>query len=41
MISSAALPVLSPAQVLSLLPQRQGEWRQRYQLQRIDLYFFG
>jgi len=38
MTSSAALPVLSPDQLLSLLRERQGEWRQRYQLQRIGLF---
>ena len=38
MTSSAALPALSPDQVLPLLRQRQGEWRQRYQLQRIGLF---
>ena len=38
MPSSAALPALSPDQVLPLLRQRQGEWRQRYQLQRIGLF---
>jgi hypothetical protein len=38
MTSSAALPVLSPDQVLPLLRERQGEWRQRYQLQRIGLF---
>ena len=34
----AALPVLSPDQVLPLLRERQNEWRQRYQLQRIGLF---
>jgi len=38
MTSSAALPALSPDQVLPLLRQRQAEWRQRYQLQRIGLF---
>ncbi|MCP9783358.1 nucleotidyltransferase family protein [Cyanobium sp. WKJ7-Wakatipu] len=38
MTSSAALPALSPDQVLPLLRQRQGAWRQRYQLQRIGLF---
>jgi predicted nucleotidyltransferase len=38
MTSSAALPVLSPDQVLPLLRERQNEWRQRYQLQRIGLF---
>ena len=32
MTSSAALPALSPDQVLPLLRERQGAWRQRYQL---------
>jgi len=30
----------APDQVLPLLRQRQGEWRQRYQLQRIGLFGF-
>ena len=38
MTSSAALPALGPHQVLPLLRQRQAEWRQRYQLQRIGLF---
>jgi uncharacterized protein len=38
MTSSAALPALSPDQVLPLLRKRQGAWRQRYQLQRIGLF---
>jgi len=38
MTSSAALPALSLDQVLPLLRERQNEWRQRYQLQRIGLY---
>ena len=38
MTSSAALPALGPDQVLPLLRQRQAEWRQRYQLQRIGLF---
>jgi predicted nucleotidyltransferase len=38
MTSSAALPTLSPDQVLPLLRERQGAWRQRYQLQRIGLF---
>lgn len=38
MTSSAALSALSPDQVLPLLRQRQAEWRQRYQLQRIGLF---
>lgn len=38
MTSSAALPALSPDQVLPLLRERQGSWRQRYQLQRIGLF---
>ena len=38
MTSSAAMPALSPDQVLPLLRQRQGAWRQRYQLQRIGLF---
>ncbi len=37
MTSSAALPALSPDQVLPLLRERQGTWRQRYQLQRIAI----
>jgi predicted nucleotidyltransferase len=32
------MPALSPDQVLPLLRQRQGAWRQRYQLQRIGLF---
>ena len=38
MTSSAALPALSPDQVLPLLRERQGVWQQRYQLQRIGLF---
>ena len=38
MSSSAALPALSPDQVLPLLRAHQGAWRQRYQLQRIGLF---
>ena len=38
MTSSAALPALSPDQVLPLLREHQDAWRQRYQLQRIGLF---
>ena len=38
MPSSAALSALSPDQVLPLLRERQGAWRQRYQLQRIGVF---
>ena len=38
MTSSTAQPALGLDQVLSLLRERQGEWRQRYQLQRIGLF---
>ena len=38
MTSSAALPALSPDQVLPQLREHQGAWRQRYQLQRIGLF---
>ena len=38
MTSSAALSALSPDQVLPLLRERQGAWRQRYQLQRIGVF---
>jgi predicted nucleotidyltransferase len=38
MTSSMSLPALSPDQVLPLLRERQGAWRQRYQLQRIGLF---
>ena len=38
MTRSAALPALSPDQVLPLLRERKGAWRQRYQLQRIGLF---
>ena len=38
MISSAAQPVLRCEQVLPLLRERLGVWRQRYQLQRIGLF---
>ena len=38
MDSSAALPALSPDQVLPLLREHQDTWRQRYQLQRIGLF---
>jgi hypothetical protein len=41
MTSSAALSALSPDQLLPLLRERQGAWRQRDQLQRIGLYSFG
>ena len=38
MTSSTAQPALGLEQVLSLLGERQSEWRQRYQLQRIGLF---
>ena len=38
MTSSTAQPALGLEQVLSLLRERQSEWRQRYQLQRIGLF---
>jgi predicted nucleotidyltransferase len=38
MTSSAALSALSHDQVLPLLRERQGAWRQRYQLQRIGVF---
>lgn len=38
MTSSADLSPLSPDQVLPLLREHQGAWRQRYQLQRIGLF---
>jgi predicted nucleotidyltransferase len=38
MSSSTAQPVHGLEQVLALLRARQGEWRQRYQLQRIGLF---
>ena len=38
MTSSTAQPALCLEQVLSLLRERQSEWRQRYQLQRIGLF---
>ena len=38
MTSSATLSALSPDQVLPLLRERQGAWRQRYQLQRIGVF---
>jgi len=38
MTSSVALSALSPDQVLPLLRERQGAWRQRYQLQRIGVF---
>ncbi len=38
MTSSAAPSALSPDQVLPLLRERQGAWRQRYQLQRIGVF---
>jgi predicted nucleotidyltransferase len=38
MTSSVALPPLGPDQVLPLMRERQGAWRQRYQLQRIGLF---
>lgn len=41
MTSSAALSALRPNQLLPLLRERQGAWRQRDQLQRIGLYSFG
>ena len=37
MASAATLLVFGPDQVLALLRERQSEWRQRYQLQRIGL----
>ena len=38
MTNSSPLPALSPDQVLPLLREHQGAWRQRYQLQRIGLF---
>ena len=38
MTSSALQPALGSDQILALLRTRQGEWRQRYQLQRIGLF---
>jgi predicted nucleotidyltransferase len=38
MTSSTTQPVHGLEQVLELLRARQGEWRQRYQLQRIGLF---
>lgn len=38
MTSPCAQSVLGLDQVLSLLREHQGEWRQRYQLQRIGLF---
>ena len=38
MASAATLLVIGPDQVLALLRERQSEWRQRYQLQRIGLF---
>jgi predicted nucleotidyltransferase len=38
MTSSTAQPALGLEQVLSLLRERQSEWRERYQLQRIGLF---
>ena len=38
MTSPAAQPPLGLEQVLSLLRERQAEWRQRYQVQRIGLF---
>lgn len=38
MTSSAAQPVLRCEQVLPLLRERRGAWRQRYNLQRIGLF---
>jgi len=38
MTNSSTLPALSPDQVLPLLREHQGAWRQRYQLQRIGLF---
>lgn len=35
---AATLLVIGPDQVLALLRERQSEWRQRYQLQRIGLF---
>jgi hypothetical protein len=41
MTRAAAMPVLGPDQILTLLRDRRSEWRRRYQLQRIGLYSFG
>jgi predicted nucleotidyltransferase len=38
MTSSTAQPALGLEQVLSLLRERQSEWREHYQLQRIGLF---
>lgn len=38
MTSSIAQPALGLQELLSLLRERQGEWQQRYQLQRIGLF---
>ncbi|QNI88494.1 nucleotidyltransferase domain protein [Synechococcus sp. ROS8604] len=38
MNSSSPLPALNPEQLLPLLRERQGVWRQRYQLKRIGLF---
>ena len=38
MASADTLLVFGPDQVLALLRERQSEWRQRYQLQRIGLF---
>jgi predicted nucleotidyltransferase len=38
MPSSTTQPAFGLEQVLELLRARQGEWRQRYQLQRIGLF---
>ena len=38
MNNSSPLPALNPEQVLPLLRERQGVWRQRYQLKRIGLF---
>ena len=38
MTSAAAMPALSPDQVLPLLRERKGAWRQRHQLRRIGLF---
>ena len=38
MASADTLLVIGPDQVLALLRERQSEWQQRYQLQRIGLF---
>jgi hypothetical protein len=38
MTRAAAMPVLGPDQILTLLRDRRSEWRRRYQLQRIGLF---